>query len=52
MKPNRAPNKHNNLNKKILAQESRPQGNMTQRWSLRNSAQKNSVLQQYLGDTQ
>lgn len=50
MKPNRAPHKHNTLNKKILAQGQCPVGNITQRGSLGSSTGKKikSILQPYL----
>ena len=52
MKPNRTPNKCNNLNKKILAQEPCPLGNITPRWSLRSSrGKRRSVSQEYVGDS-
>ena len=54
MKPNRAPNKRNDYNKKILAQEPCPLGNITQKDETL-GVRKGSgelVLQQYLGDPQ
>lgn len=54
MKPNRAPNKRNNYNKKILVQEPCPLGNITQKYEALGvwKGRGQLLLQQFLGDPQ